>query len=274
MQFGFVPKKISVSLSFQDILISVLKYITVDGRPFEIVNDAGFKHLVDPILRALPGPKKTMSRQKARQFVQDVASELRKLMTQIFIEYGKLLSVSLDGGAYHGRKFLGIKVQCRDLNDISQFKSYVIGTVELEHASTGSHLKKKMLQELEVFDIYLENLISITTDGGKNYKRIAKVINQRKKMKETRESGSIDDEENEFESEQESLDSDTDELEQKLRNNEDSQIIDDDDWTLEDVYVAMNEEEEDELYLKFQIERLLKLSMEDVKYDLSKVLGL
>ena len=61
-EYGFISKKINVSLSFSDLLIAALKYVTIDGRPFEIDNDAGFLHLTEPNLKALPGPKRRLYR--------------------------------------------------------------------------------------------------------------------------------------------------------------------------------------------------------------------
>jgi len=47
----------NVNLTYTDIEISILKFITHDGRPAEIINDAGFKHLVEPLLAKMPDSK-------------------------------------------------------------------------------------------------------------------------------------------------------------------------------------------------------------------------
>jgi len=184
-------------------------------------------------------------------------------MGQFFKKYGNLVSLCLDGGAYHGRKFLGIKAQCRNLDRMSEFQSFTLGTVELIHSSTAVYLKKKVADQLKLFDIDLKNVISVTTDGGINYLAVSKVINKKKKEIKKKVSGHDDGAESESEEEG---DISQDKVEEALNELED-------DWTLDDVYVVMNDEEEEALNEQFKLENILKLSMESIKESIGAVVG-
>jgi len=252
-RYGFGnPTQVVVNMSFSDILISVLKWVALDGRPFEIVNDEAFRHLVQPLMSAIAAKTRhseSIYVAKVRTLVHNVAKLMREKMRKLFKENGGFLSACLDGGEYNERKFMGIIAQCRNLNNIKEFNSFNIGTVELDQACTGSYLRWKMDDEFEKFGVKEEKIISVTTDGGSNYLSIAKKINDDRK-KGTRKSSNFDEL------------SDEDE---------------DDEYTFEDMYVVVDEEEEDMLKEQFEIENLLlksKFSCKAIAEELQTIIRL
>lgn len=262
-KFGYGNERITVSLSYADILISILKFVAVDGRPFEVVRDEGFQHLIAPLLKAMPARSKGgIYVAKVRDLVHNVAEALRNRMKATFAENGNILSISLDGGEYHNRKFLAIIAQCRNVSNIREFNSYSIGTVELMAASTGENLKMQMMGELHRYGIEEKNIISITTDGAANYKKIAKIMNKKEKEKGEKakskkktvsESRNVTNNMN-MNTDIENIVMSESDCEPEAGDSNINDTFSDDDYSLEDMFICLVDEEEEMLAEHFELE--------------------
>ena len=123
---------INVSVSHYDILLSVLKWITVDGRPLDIINDEGFQ-CIKGILKQIPDTL-VLNQSNLRNLLRNAAQSVRTKMREVF--KNNHLSIKMDGGSYHSRKFLGITAQCRKQNNIQEFSNFTLGCVEVDESQT------------------------------------------------------------------------------------------------------------------------------------------
>lgn len=152
-------------------------------------------------------------------------------MAKAFADNGNVLSVSTDGAEYHARKFLGIVTQCCNIDDIRQFHSYTIGTVELMDGSSAVNVRKRLFQELNRFGAKEEDVISITTDGARNYRKVGRLMNEKSKKMKAQSDG---------DPENKTLDRD--------------ESDENDEYHIEDVFICVDDEKEEVLAKKFEFE--------------------
>ena len=88
----FCHLKHNVRVSYNDILLTTLKFITVDGRPPAIVKDADFEMIHDIV--KLPDKLKVVNRKKS------AANSLVLKMRNIF--RNNFLSLKMDRAQYNG----------------------------------------------------------------------------------------------------------------------------------------------------------------------------
>lgn len=51
--FNFLSPKVQVQITTKTILDACVELVTVNGRPFSMLNDTGFRKILDPILNGL-----------------------------------------------------------------------------------------------------------------------------------------------------------------------------------------------------------------------------
>lgn len=105
--YKVIKKRIVVECTSKLIEQSVLKKVTVDGRPFTSVEDESYQLLLRPLLKGLE-IKKRIDRKYARKLVQEYALKLISNMQQEI--NGRMVCLKLDGGVRVGRRFLGKKM--------------------------------------------------------------------------------------------------------------------------------------------------------------------
>jgi len=59
----FFDQRVNIKISYSDILLSALKFITVDGRPLDIVNDSSFQFIRN-LVALLPDKKAPINEKK------------------------------------------------------------------------------------------------------------------------------------------------------------------------------------------------------------------
>lgn len=105
------PKQVQVALSPETLKEACIELVTVNGRPFSLMEDSGFRKIIDPIQNAMGG-NVTINSSNIRDMVSGIAqSEREKLATELS---GRLLMLKIDSATCRDRSVLGINVQYSD----------------------------------------------------------------------------------------------------------------------------------------------------------------
>lgn len=51
--FNFSKPNVQVSISMKDIIDACVELVTVNGRPFSMLNDSGLRRILDPVLNGV-----------------------------------------------------------------------------------------------------------------------------------------------------------------------------------------------------------------------------
>jgi len=108
--------------------------VTVNGRPLSIVNDSGFKKIINPILESF-GNKFSIDQRYVRKNVIETAN----LVVSDF--KNRILSLKIDGATRLDKSILGINVQF--ISDESTHVVKTLAMIELTESHTANYLKKK-----------------------------------------------------------------------------------------------------------------------------------
>lgn len=163
-------------ISYSDILLSVLKFITLDGRPFSIVDDNGFS-IIQQIVKQINSNsnKPLINVKNAKKLLTNAATSIREKMKEVF--RNNFLSIKMDGAWYFNRKFVGIMSQTRNLQNLNEFHSYTLGCIEVFESQTTDNITKTLLKVLSKFEVNENQIFSITTDNAANILNVAPSMN-------------------------------------------------------------------------------------------------
>lgn len=96
----------------RDLENSCIDLVTVNGRPFSILNDSGFLNIVNPIKQALEQTRKETFSITPESIKKKVAEEASNIRREISEEVkNNMVSIKIDAATHLDRLFLGINVQ-------------------------------------------------------------------------------------------------------------------------------------------------------------------
>lgn len=154
---------IKIEISKQILIDACVELVTVNGRPFTLMEDSGFKKILDPIKRGILKKTKedfSLTAESIQKYISKEASALRQ---QIINEVkNTMVSVKIDGVSRLDRSFLGINIQYVRNGKI------VLRTLalkELASQHTGMNLKNVILDVLSNFQIQCDQIYTITKYG-------------------------------------------------------------------------------------------------------------
>lgn len=120
----FSKRTVDVQFNKDDIIRGIVHIVTVDGRPFNILNDTGFKVLMEPVLKAL---NSHINVHNITGYDCEYSSNIRnKIRTAV---NRSLVSVKLDCVTRLDRSFLGINIQTIQNGE---FMIYSLSAVEIK----------------------------------------------------------------------------------------------------------------------------------------------
>lgn len=154
----------------QVLIDACLELVTVNGRPFSLMEDSGFRKIIDPLQQAI-GNGFAINSANIREKVSNVAqSERRKLVDELS---GRLLMLKIDSATCKGRSVLGINVQ------YASGERIVLRTLavrELTETHTGAYISSVVREVLAEYKVCLKQVYSITADNGANMQKAVKVL--------------------------------------------------------------------------------------------------
>ncbi|KAL4084788.1 hypothetical protein QTP88_027691 [Uroleucon formosanum] len=140
----------NVLIKHRAVIDGCIEMVTVNGRPLRIMEDSGFRKIVDPIFRSFGF---TMNAGVVRDHICNRASLVRKAITdQLKNNY---FCIKMDTATRPGRIIHG-KIIIRNP-----------ATAEI-YETTSNNLKCVILKTLEKYSLSPEFIYSITTDNGAN----------------------------------------------------------------------------------------------------------
>ncbi|CAI6375595.1 unnamed protein product [Macrosiphum euphorbiae] len=186
----FVKKQISIKITKQIIIDACVELVTVNGRPFTLIEDSGFRKLLDPVLEGF-NDKFAINSQNIRNQISPAAQKIRQEITKI-VE-NRLICLKMDCVTRHDRSILGVNIQIIH-NDELVLKT--LAMIELKIRHTGENLKNEVFSLLNRYNIDKEQIYTVTTDNGAN---MVKMVDLMSKEEDIDEDNGNEIEENESE---------------------------------------------------------------------------
>lgn len=165
-----VKKKISIEMTKQNVIDACVELVTINGRPFTLIEDSGFKKLLEPILEGF-NDKFSINSQNIRNQISPAAQRVRQEITNIV--KNRLLSLKMDCVTRHDRSILGVNIQIIH-DDTLILKT--LAMVELKVKHTGENLKNEVFSILKRYNILKEQIYTVTTDNGANMVKMVDLI--------------------------------------------------------------------------------------------------
>jgi len=165
-----VKKKISIEMTKQNVIDACVELVTINGRPFTLIEDSGFKKLLEPILEGF-NDKFSINSQNIRNQISPAAQRVRQEITNIV--KNRLLSLKMDCVTRHDRSILGVNIQIIH-DDALILKT--LAMVELKIKHTGENLKNEVFSILKRYNISKEQIYTVTTDNGANMVKMVDLI--------------------------------------------------------------------------------------------------
>jgi hypothetical protein len=165
--------KLTVLYSKRRLITACVELVTVNGRPFSIIEDSGFKKLIEPFIEALQktGVTVAINAENIRETIPLEAARIREsLRTEL---ENQIISLKVDCAKRLNRSMLGINVQFVKNGKI-HLRTLAMREVTAKH--TGEHLKEMMTSVLRNYSISLKHIYTITVDNGANIVRSAALI--------------------------------------------------------------------------------------------------
>lgn len=142
--------------------------MTLNGRPFSIVEDSGFRKILCPLDDAL---NFSLNR---RNRIQEITETARLMREKISKEVrGKLICVKLDAVTRLERSFLGINIQmCQN----GKLVLRNLGVKEIFGSHTSAKITSLCKSTLAAFEIKPIQIYAITTDNAANMLKVSRLV--------------------------------------------------------------------------------------------------
>lgn len=164
---------VSVEINYNEIIDACVEMTTVNGRNINIIDNSGFKRIIDPILNSLSkdGPKIVVNREIIKR---QITTEAQKIREEILQDVkGHLICVKIDNATRLDRSLMGINIQyCKGGKLIIRN----ICTKELDCTHTAENLKRKIIAELDKCGISKNMIYCVTTDNAANMLKTIKLL--------------------------------------------------------------------------------------------------
>lgn len=172
--------KVDTSIDFErlKLLLNFVELVTINGRPLKAITDSAIISMNEQKLAELEAAGKGVNLRdphlpEVKEILRNVARKIRK---QIRFETEKrLISLLVDIVSKRGRSILGVSIQY--IFD-KQLVTRCIGMIDLTESHTGIYLADLITRRFSELGIDLEQIISITTDNGKNVLKMVRDIEE------------------------------------------------------------------------------------------------
>lgn len=166
-------KNITINLSREDFLMGCTEMITMNGRPFSVVNDSGLRRIFNPILSSFER-NSTPATIDPPQLKHHANELLRIVKGKISAEMkGKLLALELDLTKHFQRCFLGVNARFSIENET------VVRTLGLRRilvSTSALNIALEIEIILKEYEVEVDDVYAITTDNGPNVLAVSNVF--------------------------------------------------------------------------------------------------
>lgn len=166
------PKTIAVNLSFEQLKSACVELCSINGRPYKLLDDSGFRKIIDPIMHAMKSSHAINSSN-----IQMAISELaNKYRSQISSELkNKLFSLKLDIATKMNRSMIGVNAQYVHNSELCL---RTLAVKEMRFSHTALYVKDLMLEILEDYGVSILQVYAITSDNGANVIKFPTLMNE------------------------------------------------------------------------------------------------
>lgn len=161
-------KKEPIQVTRLRLLQHCTEIVTVNGRPFTSLLDSGFQSIIRKTSNELDAENcgLNLSQKNLDSVKNHVNQTAEKVRQKIREEVAhRPLSLLADIVTKHKRSILGVSVQYFFNGEL---KVRSIGFIQLSERHTGKYLAEVVITRLKDYGIDLKQIITITTDNGKN----------------------------------------------------------------------------------------------------------
>ncbi|CAI6373937.1 unnamed protein product [Macrosiphum euphorbiae] len=145
--------------------------VTVNGRPFSILHDSGFRKLLNPIIEGLPETGFAINSHNIKCHIIDKTQLIINNITTDIAN--RLISLKVDCVTRHNRSLIGINIQYMQHN-VLQLKTLAI--TELMERHSAIYLKEMVSNVLDKYGIAKRQIFSITSDNAANILKMTDII--------------------------------------------------------------------------------------------------
>lgn len=171
----FKSVDIRVQMQPSDLWNAIIRLIIFNALPFSIVKSQGFRYLINPFIIGFKraGLNCTVNIPHVRSQITDKANQIKDAITNEV--KGKFVGLLLDIASRHNRSILGINIAfwCNGKICIR-----TIGMQTIKVSQTSRNLFDIIKGVLAKFEINLEQIFAVTTDNGKNLRKLSKLASQ------------------------------------------------------------------------------------------------
>lgn len=154
---------------------SCVELVTVNGRPFSLLDDSGFQNSIQSVLTELEeaGCKLTVNSSTIGSYIERVGNLIREKITNDL--KNRLINVMADIATKHHRSFLAINVQYYNEGKIIL---RTIGMVEMHVRHSGAAIRDLIVENLKSYGVTMDQIHSFTSDNGPNILSAARLLDE------------------------------------------------------------------------------------------------
>ncbi|KAH9379072.1 hypothetical protein HPB48_016497 [Haemaphysalis longicornis] len=151
---------------------SCVELVTRNGRPFRLIDESGFRKIIDPVLKAL-NAQLVITTETVKDRVQEEAKSKREEISQSL--KNRMFSLKIDSASRLDRALLGINAQYAE-NGKPILQPLAMNEVYDRH--TAEHLTAQVKNTLSRYDLIVTQVYSVTTDNGANMLKAARLLSE------------------------------------------------------------------------------------------------
>ncbi|XP_064469959.1 uncharacterized protein LOC135384700 [Ornithodoros turicata] len=157
-------------VSKKQIVTACVELVVKNGRPFQLMEDSGFRKLLDPLIE-IAGGRFAINSKSIRAQVCETAAKTRQRITEVLKD--RLISLKIDCATRLDRAILGVNAQYVENGRV------VVQTLamkELYERHTAEYIKLQVQEVLAGYKIEMTQIYSVTTDNGSNMLKAATLL--------------------------------------------------------------------------------------------------
>lgn len=162
-----------------ELVQNCVEIVTINKQPFTSLLKSGFSKIIADKLQMLEEAGFGVNLNRNLDVIKDhLRATAKRIREKIENEMkGRLISLSVDIVTKNNRSILGVYAQYV-LND--EIVVRCIGMVELHESHTGLYLSKLIRECISEYEVDEDQIISVTTDNGRNVIKMIKHLNESK----------------------------------------------------------------------------------------------
>jgi len=141
LNFENKKQSISIELTAKELMNACTELVTVNGRPFELLEDSGFLKILNPLLKGLGDSFYVINKRNVRSNVITKSNEVVENIKDSI--KNKLLCLKMDCASRKDKSILGINVQYAAADTVVT-TLHTLAMIELTQQHTAVYLKEKV----------------------------------------------------------------------------------------------------------------------------------